>query len=166
MNDVRQLLGDRCAELEPLLVRMNFIETPGSIGHHGAYRGGLLDHSVAVGLELVRYTEKLGLTWMNTWSPGVVGVLHDLCKVYTYVEVNGVYQKRTDSMLVGHGALTLQLLQMNNVTLTPEEVLCIRYHMGAYEVDDWNATNYAIAEFQNVLFTHNADMYAAKVRGI
>lgn len=46
--------------------------------------------------------------------------------------------------------------------LTEEEELCIRYHMGAYETDDWDGFDKAIRKFPNVLFTHTADMYASK----
>lgn len=47
--------------------------------------------------------------------------------------------------------------------LTEEEVLCIRYHMGAYETKDWAGFDLAIKKYPNVLYTHTADMLASKL---
>ena len=38
----------------------------------------------------------------------------------------------------------------------------IRYHMGAYEKDEWDNLDVAIRRFNNVLWTHTADMVASK----
>ena len=50
--------------------------------------------------------------------------------------------------------------------LTEEEILCIRYHMGAYETKDWDFFDKAIRKYPNVLWTHTADMYASKVKDV
>ena len=47
--------------------------------------------------------------------------------------------------------------------LTEEEKLCITYHMGAYETSNWNEFEKAIRKYENVLWTHTADMYASKI---
>ena len=47
-----------------------------------------------------------------------------------------------------------------------EEMLCIRFHMGAYVTDDLDAFDRAIRKYQSVLFTHTADMYASKVKDV
>lgn len=47
-----------------------------------------------------------------------------------------------------------------------EEMLCIRFHMGAYVTGDWDAFDRAIRKYQSVLFTHTADMYASKVKDV
>jgi hypothetical protein len=49
------------------------------------------------------------------------------------------------------------------INLTEEELLCIRFHMGAYETGDWSSYDIAIRKFPNVLFTHTADMFASKI---
>ena len=49
--------------------------------------------------------------------------------------------------------------------LTEEEMLCIRYHMGAYQTDEWNEFDAAIHKYPNVLYTHMADMGASKIMG-
>lgn len=47
--------------------------------------------------------------------------------------------------------------------VSEEEALCIRYHMGAYEKDDWKGFDEAIQKYPNVLWTHHADMVASKL---
>ena len=53
------------------------------------------------------------------------------------------------------------------MNLTEEEILCIRWHMGAYDdKENWNTIGAAIEKYPNVLFTHTADMMAARIVGI
>ena len=49
------------------------------------------------------------------------------------------------------------------INLTEEELFCIRFHMGAYEKENWAEYDRAIRAYENVLWTHTADMYASKV---
>ena len=56
------------------------------------------------------------------------------------------------------------MLLSSILTLTDEEALCIRWHMGAFdEKENWNAYSNAIHKYPNVLWTHQADMYATHV---
>ena len=48
--------------------------------------------------------------------------------------------------------------------MTEEESSASRYHMGAYEKDDWEYYDRAIRKYQTVLWTHTADMVASKVK--
>ena len=51
--------------------------------------------------------------------------------------------------------------------LTEEEMLCIRWHMGAFDrAEYWTTYERAIERFPNVLYTHTADMIATYVEGI
>ena len=54
------------------------------------------------------------------------------------------------------------------ITLTFEEIVCIRWHMGAYETDTkmWDYYGKAIEKYPNVLFAHTADMIASRIKGI
>lgn len=52
-------------------------------------------------------------------------------------------------------------------TLTDEEIMCIRYHMGAFtDKDEWNDYTRAVRNYPNVLWTHQADMLASHVAGV
>ena len=46
------------------------------------------------------------------------------------------FEHSSDVLLKGHGDKSIMLLSQF-MTLTEEEIMCIRYHMGAYVRDDW-----------------------------
>lgn len=71
--------------LEP----MGFFTAPASTKYHGAYEGGLFDHSYTVAEELVAMSADMELEWKRASSPAVVGMLHDLCKCDNYIDVGG-----------------------------------------------------------------------------
>ena len=149
------------------LLRMGFFEAPASTKYHGAYSGGLFDHSVNVMRNLVDLTEKLGLRWRSPYSPVRIGMLHDLCKADQYIRVvsetdgDSHYEFNKYTLLKGHGDKSV-LLASQFMVLTEEEVLCIRYHMGSFcEKEEWSLYTDAIHAYPNVLYTHMADMMAA-----
>lgn len=144
------------------LKESGFMDTPASTKWHGACIGGLYRHSKAVAETLVNFTEKLNLHWKNERSPYIVGMFHDLCKIDQYIETDSGYGWNENTLLKGHGEKSVMLLSQF-VALTEEEIMCIRYHMGAYETDDWKQFDLAIKKYPNVLFTHTADMYASKL---
>lgn len=139
----------------------DFLTAPASTKYHGACEGGLYMHSVAVADTLVDFTKKLGLQWQKERSPYIVGMFHDLCKVDQYTQAEDGYEHDEDVLLKGHGEKSIMLLSQF-MTLTEEEIMCIRYHMGAYETENWKQFDLAIKKYPNVLFTHTADMYASK----
>ncbi len=166
--------------LEDRLKELNFFSAPASTKYHGAYDGGLFDHSYAVFKSLKTMTENLSLPWKNEQSVFVVGMFHDLCKCDQYVKTDGAripgsetmvygngmyhYEYNDKTLLKGHGAKSVMVLSQF-MQLTEEEILCIRYHMGAYEKDDWEGFDLAIRKYPTVLYTHTADMEASKIIG-
>lgn len=59
------------------------------------------------------------------------------------------------------------ILAQQIMSLTEEEILCIRWHMGAYDKEEnWNHFNAAIRKYNNVLWTHVADMIASQIEGV
>ncbi len=157
-----------------------FFTQAASTKYHGAYEGGLFDHSLAVTEQLVKMTDSLGLKWTRPESPWIVGLFHDLCKCDNYLTVvdeEGVqyfgsddvkgrqihFIHNDDCILKGHAEKSIILLSQF-MTLTEEEIMCIRFHMGAYEgQSSWDAFDKAIRKYETVLWTHTADMYASKV---
>lgn len=154
-----------------------FWNAPASTKYHGNYPGGLAEHSLAVAKNLLMLTEKLDLKWDNPGSPFVVGLLHDVCKMDQYklddtymidlVTKGYRYSYRNDSVFSHHGEKSICMLA-SCVTLTPEEIACIRWHMGAYETDtdEWKYYGNAIKKYPNVLWTHTADMMASHIDGV
>lgn len=158
------------------LDKIGFFEVPASLKHHGNYDGGLFDHSFEVAITLKQITDGMGLKWAREQSPMIIGLFHDLCKCDQYVRVKrknettgrmqfAGWDYNVNTLLTGHGEKSIMLLA-SHMTLTAEEILCIRYHMGAYNTDEWNQYDLAIKSCPNVLWTHTADMYASKVVGI
>jgi len=98
----------------------------------------------------------------------LVGMFHDLCKMDQYVESKGEfpYEYRKDTLLKGHGDKSVMLLS-KYFCLTEEEILCIRYHMGAFvEKEEWGDYTRAVNKYATVLWTHTADMLASHVLGV
>lgn len=153
---------------------MNFFSAPASTKYHGDYPGGLMKHSILVAENLALLTKQLDLKWQNPRSPYVVGLLHDICKADKYVCHNdplhniNTYSYRNDDIYNHHAEKSLAMLATAPIQLTEEEAACIRWHMGAFteDKDEWNYYNNAIEKFPNVLWTHTADMVAAKIQGI
>lgn len=157
-----------------------FFTAPASRKYHGNYEGGLFDHSFHVTNTLLGLTEDCGLFWQRKESPYIVGMFHDLCKSDLYrhpevvqpMRVNGQelrtvdvteWEHNPEILLEGHGDKSVMLLS-RYFQLTLEEIMCIRYHMGAFtDQDEWSDYTRAIHAFPNVLWTHHADMIASHI---
>lgn len=166
------------------LVNKGFFKVPASTKYHGAYEGGLYQHSASVMEFLVQLTKDNDLHWQDERSPYIVGMFHDLCKIDQYRSIikpvehldnDGVatfynecvgFEYNPDTLLKGHGDKSVMLLSQF-YRLTEEEICCIRYHMGAFTPkEEWNDYTGAIHSYPNVLWTHQADMLATHVAGV
>lgn len=147
---------------------MNFFTAPASTRFHGNYEGGLFDHSFKVAETLARLTDHNNLEWERRKSPYIVGMFHDLCKTDYYIS-NGTghsWEHNDNCLLKGHGDKSVMLLS-HFYTLTEEEIMCIRYHMGAFTPkEEWSDYTRAVHTYPNVLWTHHADMIASHVLGL
>lgn len=149
------------------LKEKGFFTAPASIHHHGAYSGALFDHSLAVANSLLSLTKRLELKWQDGRSPLIVGMFHDFCKVDNYTKTdNEAWEYNNATLLPGHGDKSVIMLQQY-MQLTEEEMLCIRWHMGAFDdKENWNSYGRSVTLFPNVLYTHTADMIAARILGV
>ena len=162
------------------LVTNGFFHAPASTKYRGNHEGGLFDHSLAVAKHLVGLTESCQLKWKNCRSPYLVGMFHDLCKIDQYrhpkldlhlLDGTKLYSEHEweynpDTLLKGHGDKSVMLLSQF-YALTEEEIMCIRYHMGAFcPKEEWNDYTRAVRVYPNVLWTHQADMLASHVEGV
>lgn len=150
------------------LKQRGFFIAPASINHHGQYEGALFDHSYEVAKALVNMTEKLGLKWENERSPYIVGMFHDLCKMDNYTKTDSEeWQYNNATLLPGHGEKSVIIALKLLGDLTDEELYCIRWHMGAFDdKENWNSYGLSCTKYPNVLYTHTADMIAARIVGI
>jgi hypothetical protein len=140
----------------------NFTKQAASTKYHGSYEGGLLEHSVNVTTALLDLTERMELHWEKPRSPYLVGLMHDLCKIDSYIKTpDGFVWNR--NQLRGHGDKSVYLLKEFVTDLTDEEWLCILYHMGAYmDRAYWDKLAQAQKTCPNVFWTHVADMIATR----
>lgn len=162
------------------LVANGWFSAPASTKYHGNHEGGLLAHSTAVMNFLVQLTKDNALSWKDPRSPYIVGMFHDLCKIdqyrnttYDVFRLNGEpilnpseWEYNPNTLLKGHGDKSVMLLSQF-YTVTEEEIMCIRYHMGAFtDKAEWNDYTRAVRLYPNVLWTHQADMLASHVAGV
>lgn len=171
------------------LMDYGFFAAPASTKYHGNYKGGLFEHSYAVTKFLLALTRDNHLIWHKARSPYIVGMFHDLCKIDQYIPQYEMreelepsplndpkpvkfvktlcgYEYNPDTLLKGHGDKSVMLLSQF-YTLTDEEIMCIRYHMGAFtDKSEWNDYTRAASQYPNVLWTHQADMLASHVAGV
>lgn len=169
-------------DFKTYLLANGFFRSPASTKYHGAYEGGLFDHSLMVMNSLVDLSAKNGLKWQRAESPFIVGMFHDLCKIDQYrhpvkeiiadwygecpVYDEQAWEYNLDTAIKGHGDKSVILLSQY-MTLTEEEVMCVLHHMGAFtDREHWREFTNAVQRFPNVLWTHHADMIASHVVGV
>ena len=148
------------------LEEIEFFEAPASANHHGNYKGALAKHSERVAERLQWLTDTLDLKWSRKESPIIVGLLHDVCKTDDYWFDGTDWNYADDKILDGHGDKSVIMLA-GHMDLTEEEVMCIRFHMGAFtDKEEWKYYTKAVHRYPNVLYTHMADMLASQVDDI
>ena len=154
----------------------DFFTAPSSTRFHGAYEGGLVEHSLNVYeclkdyLNRPRTKELYGMDYTPE-TIAVTALLHDICKVGFYAvdyrnakNEQGVWEKVPyytvrDTMTYGHGEKSVYMLQ-SFMRLTRDEAFAIRYHMGFSGNEDKNSVGRALEMFPLALAVNVADMEA------
>ena len=145
----------------------DFITSPASSKYHGAYLGGLFDHSIGVYEAALRCAEIYGLRKENI--DVIACIFHDLCKVGSYEFVNRVeFKHKNDRKSIAHGSESLVRLLKLDIHLPLSWELAINYHMGAFNDsrDEVNAFSRITEVHPEVLLLHHADMIATKIYGV
>lgn len=154
----------------------DFFTAPSSTRFHGAYEGGLVEHSLNVYeclkdyLNRPRTKELYGMDYTPE-TIAVTALLHDICKVGFYVvdyrnakNEQGVWEKVPyytvrDTLPYGHGEKSVYMIQ-SFMRLTRDEAFAIRYHMGFSGNEDKNSVGRALEMFPLALAVNVADMEA------
>ena len=162
--------------LEYLTEKSDFFSCPASARYHGAYEGGLCQHSVNVYeclrayLDRQRVQDDYGLNYTDE-SVALVALLHDICKVGCYKvsmrnvkDENGVWQRVPyyqfdDPMPYGHGEKSVYIIS-GFMRLSREEAFAIRYHMGFSGNEDKNSVGKALEMYPLAFALSVADMEA------
>ncbi|MBQ4065495.1 MAG: HD domain-containing protein [Clostridia bacterium] len=138
--------------LDYLLGTSDFTTAPASTRFHGAYEGGLMEHSLNVYdclkdyLSRARVKDTYGMEYSEE-SIAIAALLHDVCKTNCYKkgtrnvkDENGVWKtvptyEFDDKLPYGHGEKSVYIIS-GYMKLTREEAFAIRYHMGFSSTDD------------------------------
>lgn len=150
----------------------DYFRAPASANYHGAYEGGLLEHSLSTYDNLDRLCG-IFETDVEPESRIITALFHDLCKTDFYIKTkrnvkeDGVWKTVDgyafdDKLPLGHGEKSVILL-MKYIELSRAESLAIRWHMGGW---DESAQGYiggksisaAFAECPLAVLLHMADM--------
>lgn len=155
---------DGAEELLDYIHGTDFFTAPASTRFHGAYAGGLVEHSVNVFNRLNRHDE----------TGAIVALLHDLCKAnfYTVSYRNvkneyGVWEKVPyyavdDKLPYGHGEKSVYIISQF-MKLTEEEAMAIRWHMGGFDESKGPALSGAWEKYPLGVLLHCADLQASYV---
>ena len=110
----------------------DFFTAPASSKFHLAEEGGLAKHSLNVYKVLRKLNIYCGVN-LHPDSIKICGLLHDTCKIgiYKWSESQEKYL-RDDKFPIGHSEKSIIVLQ-KFIPLTDEEIILIRWHMGAYD---------------------------------
>ncbi len=156
--------------------KSDFFTAPASTKYHGAYEGGLAQHSLNVYhcfkdyLSRPRVKEEFGL-YASEETIAICSLLHDICKTNVYVKGTrnvkndmGVWEKVPtyffeDKLPYGHGEKSVYMIT-GFMRLTREEAFAIRYHMGFSGQEDANTVGRAFEMFPLAFALSTADMEA------
>lgn len=166
------------------LTDMGFFEAPASSQGHGAYAGGLVEHSLGVydmAMEIREATLKRRPDLAKYLTPEKIAIsalLHDVCKADRYrltrrkrrnevglYEEQEVYEVHDEMFPCGHGEKSVIQLLRSGLDLDDDEVYAIRWHMGPWNMGKEDEKYYRQASKQTPLqaVIHTADTLASAV---
>ena len=156
--------------------KCDFFTAPASTRYHGAYKGGLAEHSINVYKSLKDYLSRekikkeFGLSFSDE-TVAIVALLHDVCKVNVYKtsmrnvkDDSGQWTKVPfyqfdDKLPYGHGEKSVYMIS-GYMRLSRDEAFAIRYHMGFSGEENKNTVGNALDMFPLALALNIADMEA------
>lgn len=154
----------------------DFFTAPASTRYHGAYAGGLCEHSINVYECLKDYlkrprVQELYHLHCSEESLAVISLLHDVCKINCYKpsfrnvkDENGVWKKVPtfefdDPLPYGHGEKSVYIIG-GFLRLSREEAFAIRFHMGFSGSEEVRLVGNAFERFPLAFALATADMEA------
>ena len=153
------------------LEKTDFYVAPASTKYHGAYKGGLLEHSMKV-YEILK--EKIKNEKLDVKEDTIIisALLHDICKLNFYkVDYRNAknekgewekvpYYTIDDTIPYGHGEKSVMMIS-EYIKLTNEEKYAIRWHMGFTEPKELYTTiGEAYKKYPIALLLNEADLEA------
>ena len=168
------------SDLLTFLEETDFYTAPASTRYHGAYIGGLLDHSLEVHYQMIKlasvYDYQTGKE-SNQESLAIVSLFHDLCKINNYIlctkkvknEVTGQWEDQSywkfdeaRNSFGAHGAQSLYIVQ-NHIRLKEEEAEAIYHHMGCWDMSKYDNISTVFENNKLAWLLHVADEAATYI---
>ena len=161
------------ALLDWICNRSDFFTAPASSRFHGAYKGGLVEHSLNVYNRLKTLAEGK----YSNETIAIVSMLHDLCKANYYtIEMrnkkneHGVWEQVpfytvSERFPFGHGEKSAYIAS-EFIHLTAEESTAIRWHMGGFDSavrGGDNSLSTAWEKYPLGMLLHCADLQATYI---
>ena len=167
------------------LDKMGFFTAPASSKNHFCQEGGLLEHSLNVyrvakmlcgQLQQIKPDLKI-----KDESIIIASLLHDVCKTDIYKkstkwrkddqgrwEQYEAYDVDYSNFPMGHGEKSVMMLLMCGLKMEQEELLAIRWHMGAWNIafqnfEEKNCMNTAAIKYPLVTILQTADNLSSHV---
>ena len=164
------------ALLDYLEHKSDFFTCPASAKYHGAYEGGLCEHSLNVYHCLTEYlarerVQELYGVEVSAESAAVAALLHDLGKIGCYRQgtrnvkgPDGKWQPvptfyYEDKLPYGHGEKSVYIIS-GFMKLRREEAMAIRWHMGFSGDEDKRLVGQAFQQYPLAFALSVADMEA------
>lgn len=166
------------------LESFGYFDAPASAQGHGAFPGGLLQHSLnvydaALGVRRTIVEARPDLEKkLPMESIAIAALLHDVCKSNFYVPVKkkrknevglfeeyDTYEYQDQNFPVGHGEKSVIMLLQSGLDLTDDEIYAIRWHMGGWNLSRDDERSYREASKLSPLMTliHTADTLASAI---
>lgn len=172
----KEVKRDGIEELMKWLEDNGFYESPASSRFHGAYQGGLCEHSLNVYDEMKRLLAAYPEIEVPEESVIISTLFHDLCKVNMYVtekrnrkndlgqwESYDAYAIKEKFCFGGHGSKSVFLIQ-HFIKLTPEEAVAINCHMSCWQGD--TSVGNAYEQFPFAWLLHVADESSCYIKEV
>ena len=163
------------ALLDYLEHKSDFFTSPASARYHGAYEGGLCEHSLNVYHCLTEYLARERVQELYgvevPAESAAVALLHDLCKIGCYRQgtrnvkgPDGKWQAvptfyYEDKLPYGHGEKSVYIIS-GFMKLKREEAMAIRWHMGFSGDEDKRLVGQAFQQYPLAFALSVADMEA------
>lgn len=113
-----------------------YVVAPAASRHHGAYKCGLVDHSLNVAVNLLEWRAQHLDCGLTKEECIFLGMFHDLCKVDTYI-LNDDGTITYDKELIKHHALrTVELCKKFGWKLDTKCKVMILLHMSSWENEE------------------------------
>lgn len=168
-DNLAQKYADRAIKW---LAGTDFYIAPASTRYHDSEPSGLLRHTLKVVNRVIDLTAIDPFKSVNLAEAVIVAIVHDLCKVNFYEsfmrnvknEDTGVweqvpsYRHKPSDYPFGHGVTSFYIAD-KLFKLTLEQALAIRWHMGQYDVSDYEKSDLfdANEKFPMVMLIQMAD---------